>query len=103
MSLPHDFDVIDCDVHRLEREIAIDSARTTIETRALLVEVKEGPVSVYDLSRLEPTNHRDGEMLQANLQAIARAAMYLGLIGLLVKVDAKRPELVSIRAEACHA
>jgi hypothetical protein len=103
MSLPNDFDVVACDLHRLEREIAVEAARTLIETRALLVQVKEGPVSVYDISRLEPTNHSDGEMLASDLQAIARAAMYLGLLGRLVRVDADRPQLVAIREETAHA
>lgn len=97
---PSDFTCVQSAIARVEREIATESAIFTIETKAMLVAVHEGPVSVYDISQLEPTRLRDFELLDADRREIARAALYLGMRGLLVRVDEKRPELVSIRSGA---
>lgn len=99
-QLPDDFDVVAHDLHKLEREIATEAAIFEIETKALLVAVCEGPISVYDVSKLEPTRIRDSEILEADQRSVQRAASYLDLRGLLRRSDPKRPNLVSIGSAA---
>lgn len=97
---PADFTTVQSNLHALEREIAIEAAVFDIETKAVLVAVHEGPLNVYDVSRLEPTIFHDAEIAAADMRAITRAAHYLGLVGMLYHTDPGKPHFVSIRSRA---
>jgi hypothetical protein len=69
-----------------------ESARTTVETTAFIVQHR--PTPVYDITALEPHHTEPGEEQQA-LAAIARAVTYLEARGLLRRPVDGAPNLVS--------
>lgn len=97
---PADFTAVQSGLHALERQIAVDACRCDIETKAKLVEVREGPINLYDVGQLEPSIIRDAELLQADQRDVARAVVYLDLLGLLQRHDAGKAHIVSIREVA---
>lgn len=82
-------------LHDIERQIATESSRVDIETKARLYQRIEGCMPVYDVSELAQMPFVDPDLQQADREDITRAVRYLDLRGLLVRADPQRPHLVS--------
>lgn len=78
----------------LQRELADEYARVTIETKARYCE-SNFPAPVYDITALEDTRIDDPEQVSGDIEELQRAVRYLDLRGALVRPIAAHPEFVS--------
>lgn len=84
-------------LHSLEREIAFEHCRVSIECNALRVP-SSYPTPVYDISQID-TPYEDQEVLESIRQDIARSVRYLDALQMLVRPLAECSQFVAFRPE----